>query len=186
MGVLTEEDGALLISIARQAIQAQLNSENYSPENVPSHLKQNHGVFCTLKAGHGVLRGCIGLPYPVKPLIEALQEAATSAAFSDPRFKPLTKQEDFKIEITVLTQPEPFSCPKQDIPSKIVIGKHGLIVKKGITSGLLLPQVASDSHMSAIEFLEATCWKAGLPVKSWRDEGIEILFFEGQVFEERT
>ena len=186
MGVLAEEDGAFLISIARQAIQAQLNSENYAPKNVPGHLEQNQGVFCTLKAEHGVLRGCIGLPYPIKPLIEALQEAALGAAFGDPRFKPLTKQEEFKIEITVLTQPEPFNCPKQDIPSKIVIGKHGLIVKKGMASGLLLPQVASDAHMSAVEFLEATCWKAGLPVKAWKDEDTGILFFEGQVFEEKT
>jgi len=185
MGVLTQKQGNFLISIARSTIQAKLDSQEYTPQNIPEDLNQKQGVFCTLKTKLNVLRGCIGLPYPVIPLAQALQEAAIGAAFQDPRFKPLGKDEKFKIEITVLTKPELFTCQKQEIPKKIILGKHGIIVKKENSVGLLLPQVATESRMSAIEFLEATCWKAGLPSKAWEDLETDVLFFEGQVFEEQ-
>jgi len=59
-----------------------------------------------------------------------------------------------------------------------------LIVKFGIYSGLLLPQVATEYNMSPLEFLESTCEKAGLSKDSWKKETCHVYYFEGQIFEE--
>jgi uncharacterized protein (TIGR00296 family) len=68
-------------------------------------------------------------------------------------------------------------------PSKVKVGVHGLIVRKGNRSGLLLPQVAVDHHMDRETFLSQTCVKAGLPPESWRGKA-DLSAFEAQVFSE--
>jgi len=66
--------------------------------------------------------------------------------------------------------------------NEIEIGKHGLLIKMDMHSGLLLPQVASENHWSVIEFLEQTCLKAGLPMKSYFDKQVEIYKFTAEIF----
>jgi len=186
MGRLTEKQGKALVSLARQAITSYLAEGKAikAPEGLP---REKQGVFCTLKTKLDVLRGCIGLPYPTKPLADAVIDAAVSSAVGDPRFKPVELDElgDIKIELTVLTVPEELTCPKNDIPKNITIGKHGLIIEQGRTGGLLLPQVAVENGpWKPIEFLEAVCWKAGLPPHAWMDPKTKLYTFEGQIFEE--
>lgn len=125
------------------------------------------------------LRGCIGFPYPVKPLAEAVQEAAVGAALQDPRFPPLRAEElsALEIEISVLTPPKSLE------PSQVKVGVHGLIVSRGGRSGLLLPQVAMEYGWDAPTFLAQTCLKAGLPKDAWRKDA-ELSAFEAQVFSE--
>ena len=60
---------------------------------------------------------------------------------------------------------------------------HGLFIRKGPRSGLLLPQVAVQNRWTAEEFLEQTCLKAGLNPRAWKGE-TEVLGFEAQVFGE--
>ncbi|MCK4327272.1 MAG: TIGR00296 family protein [Candidatus Diapherotrites archaeon] len=185
MAKIPQAEGKQLLALARKAITTYLEKrERISPPKEPS---EKRGVFCTLRTRHDVLRGCIGLPYPTKPLAEAIVEAAISSAAGDPRFKPVTAEElgEIRIELTVLTTPEELECPKAEMPGKIEIGRHGLIVKGQYTSGLLLPQVAVENGpWSPVEFLEATCWKAGLPPQAWKEEGVKISLFEGQIFTE--
>jgi uncharacterized protein (TIGR00296 family) len=64
----------------------------------------------------------------------------------------------------------------------IEVGKHGLYVKKGFYSGLLLPQVASEYSWTRQTFLEETCRKAGLPRNAWKEKGTEIFMFSAEVF----
>lgn len=176
--------GSELIALARRAITEYLKNSETIAVSEPA---EKQGVFCTLKTKHDVLRGCIGFPYPVKPLGQAIIDAAIAAATADPRFKPveLAELDDLKIELTILTVPQELTCAKEEIPNKIEIGKHGLIVGKGAASGLLLPQVAVENGpWSSIEFLEATCWKAGLPPHAWKEEETKIFTFEGEIFEE--
>lgn len=125
------------------------------------------------------LRGCIGFPYPIKPLAEAVQEAAISAALQDPRFPPVRAEEmsALEIEISVLT------VPKDIEPDQIKVGVHGLIVSKGNRSGLLLPQVAMEYHWDAEMFLRQTYLKAGLSEETWKDKA-NLYSFEAQVFSE--
>ena len=58
-----------------------------------------------------------------------------------------------------------------------------MVIRKGIFSGLLLPQVASEYGWDRNEFLERICEKAGLPRGAWR-ENAEIYIFSAQVFHE--
>ena len=189
--LLTEEEGKEGLRLARQAIEKHL-SENRRLKaeevHVPASFEEDRGVFVTLNK-HGDLRGCIGYPYPVFKLKDAIIDAAISAAVSDPRFPPVTKEEfeDIVIELTILTTPQVLKAAKpKDLPKQIEIGRHGLIVKKGMYQGLLLPQVATEYEWSAEEFLCQTCWKAGLPQDAWLDKDTEVSTFEGQIFKEEN
>ena len=62
------------------------------------------------------------------------------------------------------------------------MGKHGLLMRRGASSGLLLPQVATDYGWDRTTFLEHTCQKAGLPKDAWKDKATEIYTFSADVF----
>ncbi len=185
--MLTEEEGKEGLKLARAAIEKYL-SENIKikdGEDLPVIFEEKRGVFVTLNK-YGDLRGCIGYPYPIFKLKEAIIDAAISAAVNDPRFPSVTKEEigDIVIEITILTTPQVLKTKPKDLPKQVEIGRHGLIVKRGIYQGLLLPQVATEYNWSAEEFLCQTCWKAGLPQDAWLEEDTEVSTFEGQIFKE--
>ncbi len=189
--MLTLEEGASLVRLARRSIERYLMDARI-PENQTSNprLMKKSGVFVTLyRYPEKMLRGCIGFPYPVYPLWEATKRAAISAAVEDPRFRPLSLDElpDIIIEVSVLTPPERIDNLVEDrleIPRLIKTGSHGLIVKRGMFSGLLLPQVATEFGFSEEVFLDETCRKAGLEPGCWRDENTEVYRFEAEIFEE--
>ena len=185
--MLTEGEGKEGLKLARAAIEQYL-SENVkikAPDDLPGCFEEKRGVFVTLNK-YDNLRGCIGYPYPLFKLKDAVIDAAISAAVSDPRFPSVTKEEfgDIDIEITILTTPQVLKEKPKDLPKQIEIGRHGLIVKKGRYQGLLLPQVATENNWSVEEFLCQTCWKAGLPQDAWLEEDTEVSTFEGQIFKE--
>jgi uncharacterized protein (TIGR00296 family) len=187
MSMLTEGEGKEGLKLARAAIEQYL-SENVkikAPDDLPGCFEEKRGVFVTLNK-YDNLRGCIGYPYPIFKLKDAVIDAAISAAVSDPRFPSVTKEEfgDIDIEITILTTPQVLKEKPKDLPKQIEIGRHGLIVKKGRYQGLLLPQVATENNWSVEEFLCQTCWKAGLPQDAWLEEDTEVSTFEGQIFKE--
>jgi AmmeMemoRadiSam system protein A len=178
--MVSREDQQLLLQLARNAIQTTVQKGRKLPmvESLSPLLREKRGVFVTLWM-EGELRGCIGFPFPVKPLAEAVQEAAVSAALQDPRFPPVRMEElsRVEIEISVLTPPKPTE------PGRIQIGVHGLIARRGNRSGLLLPQVAMEYHWDKETFLQQTCVKAGLGPDDWKEKA-EISSFEAQVFSE--
>ncbi|MCS7264824.1 MAG: TIGR00296 family protein [Armatimonadetes bacterium] len=190
--LLDLEKGKFLLKLARQAIESALLSGEVisAPQEVDEVLRQPRGVFVTLHEQIGdnkILRGCIGLPYPVKPLVEATIESALKAAFHDPRFPPLGAEELEKVtvEVSVLTTPKLLetSDPK-DYPSLIVIGRDGLIVESDWQRGLLLPQVAVEHGFDAATFLDQTCLKAGLPKDAWLKGKVKVYTFQAQIFAE--
>ena len=65
---------------------------------------------------------------------------------------------------------------------EIEIGVDGLIIQKGYSRGLLLPQVATENAFGIEEFLEHTCMKAGISADSWMDESCDVYKFQGQIF----
>ncbi|KUG20881.1 putative acr [hydrocarbon metagenome] len=184
--MLTPEEGAIAVQIARRAIEHAVSGERFSLPEMPPAFAQKRGVFVTIKQ-HGMLRGCIGLPYPVKPLAEAVVEAAISAATEDPRFPPVSARElgNIILEVTVLTLPAPLEGPPESRHEKVKVGTHGLIVSGRGTSGLLLPQVPLEWRWDSREFLDHTCMKAGLPTGCWKKSDITVLTFEGQIFGEQ-
>ena len=192
--MLTKPDGELAIRLARRAIEECLKKGiKLMPDNLPKVFNENRGVFVTLKTPELIqgiekrkeLRGCIGRPYPILSLGEAIIISAINAARDDPRFHPVKPEEinGLIIEVTVLTVPKLISAKPRDLPDKIVIGRDGLIVAAGRCSGLLLPQVAVEHGFDCTEFLCQTCMKAGLMPDAWLN-GAEVYSFEGQIFEE--
>jgi AmmeMemoRadiSam system protein A len=141
-------------------------------------LKENRGAFVTLQK-QGQLRGCIGYIEGHGPLHHTIQEMAEAAAFRDPRFSPVKEKElsELDIEISVLT-------PLQRIKdvNEIQVGTHGIYIKKGWYSGLLLPQVATEYGWDRQTFLEHTCQKAGLPSTAWKEKDTEIYIFSADIF----
>jgi AmmeMemoRadiSam system protein B/AmmeMemoRadiSam system protein A len=178
LGLSTEEK-ALLHRIAKESIDARLlNKKAPALDSLPPALKEKRGAFVTLNK-HDQLRGCIGRLAADRPLGEVVAEMAQAAALQDPRFRPVTADElkDLEIEISVLT---PFKRIA-DV-DEIQVGKHGLLMRNGGSSGLLLPQVATDQGWDRTTFLEYTCRKAGLPVDAWKDKNTEIYIFSADVF----
>jgi uncharacterized protein len=179
IGEYSREDADRLIELARKSIEEQFSE--FKPEFPKGkQFMQARGVFVTLTL-NGKLRGCIGFPMPIMPVAQAIYESAKSAAFSDPRFSPLKKEElgKIKIEISILTQP--VECK----PESVKVGRDGLIASYVGYSGLLLPQVATENKMSRLEFLEAVCNKAGLPKDSWQKPGFKLSSFQAEIFGEQ-
>lgn len=188
--MLTETEGKAAVKLARKTIETFL-SEGRVPRSqesgagLPPVFGENRGVFVTLTE-QGLLRGCIGHPYPDSTLKDAILDSAISAATRDPRFPPVEEDElkNIVVEVTILTQPEKINASPKELPDKVEIGKHGLIVKQGYCQGLLLPQVAPENNMDSIDFLSHTCMKAGLSPDAWV-KGAEVYCFEGQIFKEK-
>ncbi len=176
---LSDQDRAQLHSIARRTVEATCRGEQTPPIRTSSpKLKEPRAAFVTLYK-KGELRGCIGYVTARKPLADAVAEMAEAAALHDPRFKPVRPDElgDIKIEISVLTP-----IKKVNSPEEIEVGRHGLVISKDGTMGLLLPQVATEQGWDRNTFLEHTCLKAGLPRNAWKEKGTEIYIFSAEVF----
>jgi AmmeMemoRadiSam system protein B/AmmeMemoRadiSam system protein A len=177
---LTDADKRALLTLVRETITRKLSRQTVPmAQGLSSEAQQKRGVFVTLKK-RGDLRGCIGRMIPDKPLHELVGAVALQSALEDPRFKPVTLPElkDLEIEISVLT-------PMTPVPSAdhIVVGRDGVLIRKGGRSAVFLPQVAPEQGWGRDEMLEHLCRKAGLLPGSWK-EGSELLTFQAIVFSE--
>lgn len=182
-------DGRELIKVARKSIDyTSASGKRLSETTEKKRLLEKRGCFVTLNTfPDNELRGCVGFPYPVLPLWNAVIEGAMQAAFNDTRFSRVQANELDKIllEISILTVPEEISGGKSGLAEDIVIGEDGLIIKKGGHSGLLLPQVAREHNWSAETFLDECCRKAGVVPGSWRQKGCSVFKFQAQIFSEK-
>ncbi len=191
---LSLEDGVFLVKLARRTVETKLveGKTLEPPDDTPEHLRRPGMVFTTIETYHGPdkrsLRGCIGFLQPVYPLVEAVIRSALEAAFNDPRFYPLEKHEldHVTFEVAILSVPEPLEISDRwELPKKIIIGRHGLVARRGLFQGTLLPQVPVEYCWDPETFLAETCMKAGMEPDCWLDSSVEILFYEGRVFQER-
>jgi len=178
---LNNTEKKLLLDLARKTIKARLMGMN-PPDIVPESdkLKEPRGAFVTLHK-NGQLRGCIGYVEPIKPLYQAVIDMAIAAAFQDPRFPPLSKEEFNAISIEISAM-SPLKKIK-DV-SEIQVGVHGILIKRGFYQGLLLPQVATEQGWDRNTFLEHTCYKAGMGPDCWKHPDTEIYIFSAEVFSE--
>ncbi|MEM5793190.1 MAG: TIGR00296 family protein [Candidatus Aenigmatarchaeota archaeon] len=181
---MNNKDGKELLDLARRSVEKYLQKKWKLEE---TRFKEKMGVFVSIHTINGELRGCIGYPYPVLPLGEAVQKAAISAAFEDPRFPPIARDELNRVvfEISVLTKPKLIEVkdPK-DYLKEVRIGEDGIIIERGFYSGLLLPQVAIEHKLSVKEFLDHTCMKAGMNPRCWLDKDVKVYKFQAQIFKE--
>jgi AmmeMemoRadiSam system protein A len=177
---LSEVEKEKLLEIARETLTEHLTTGT-TPEYTLEGpgLLQEVAAFVTLRRRDGELRGCIGRVEISQPLYRTVQDCAISAATNDFRFSPVTAAElnDIHIEISALSPFRPIGSPDE-----IQIGRHGLLIRRDLRVGLLLPQVASDRGWDRDEYLRAICTKAGLPNDAWRNADLYV--FTAEVFEE--
>ena len=186
---LSEDEGKYLLGLARKTIEDTLNNAE-SPridwkKELPDKFKEKLGTFVTVTI-KGNLRGCIGHIIPRMTLIEGIQANAVNAAFRDPRFPPLTRDEfdRIEIEVSILTRPQELSYEDgEDLLRKLRPGVDGVILKKGFHEATFLPQVW-EQLPGKEEFLAHLCLKAGLSHDSWRKEKLTVSTYQVQAFEE--
>lgn len=181
--MLSEAQRKRLLQIARESITGFVkDGKRKSFTEKDPLLNQQMGAFVTLHES-GELRGCIGNMVGSGPLYQTVAEMAVEAATGDPRFQRLSPGEIGKIdiEISVLS---PLKRVKNI--DEIKIPGHGVIVKRGFSSGVYLPQVADETGWSKEEFLTSLCaHKAGLSPDAWKDPNTEIYIFTAEVFGEK-
>jgi len=171
---LSEEDRRAILVVARQgvfhAVRHGWPIASYPRTGV---FAEHCGLFVTLHVA-GKLRGCIGIIDAHSTLGENLAHCSADAALHDPRFPPMRMEEleHLNIEVSVLSAIQPIR------PEDVEIGRHGLLIERGRHRGLLLPQVASEHHLSREQFLDETCRKAGLPRDAWKEPGVMLFGFE--------
>jgi hypothetical protein len=187
---IDDELGKILLKTARQTIADQLGLE-VGPEkksdtgSYPSELDSPRGTFVTLKINNQ-LRGCIGNLTPETPVLQGVKNNAINAAFHDPRFSPLSKEEFGKvqIEVSLLTQPEPLEYrDAADLLDKLRPHVDGVIIQKGPYSATFLPQVWEQLPEKQA-FLQQLCMKAGLSANAWQRGDLKVLTYQVQYFEE--
>ncbi len=188
---LTREQGSELVLMARNALEefAVKNKVAVPDRWDDEYLNEKRGVFVTLKRGDGSLRGCVGFPFPIKPLGAATIEATLAAASKDPRFPQVESSEvpNLSVEVSVLTQPEVISVSRPtEYPGSVTVGQDGLIISAGSYSGLLLPQVGTEFGLGPDDLLSETCVKAGLMPDAWLSGRVVVQKFQTEIFSEEA
>lgn len=191
---LSLQEGEFLVKLARKAVETFVTNRIRIgvPRGTDSKLLTKCGVFVTLEAfmassPERELRGCIGYPLPDHPLAEATIDSAVSACSEDFRFPPVRSSElsEIVIEVSVLTPPALIKVDDPKVyPSKIKVGRSGLMVERGWNKGLLLPQVPVEWGWDEEQFLAQCCVKAGLPPNEWLKKTTKVYAFEGLIFQE--
>ncbi len=169
----------LLLKYARTTLERIFATETVPlPRNLGKSMTVRRAAFVTLRK-HGELRGCIGNMTEDRPLGTVIGAMALQAAFNDPRFEPLNQAEmsEIEIEISVLT---PFSEVRS--ADEIVLGRDGVILRKGNRQAVFLPQVATETGWSKETFLDQLCFKAGMRAGEWKEA--KLLTFQAEVFSE--
>ncbi len=185
---LSEEEKRMLLNVARRSIEERLlagRTLSIDLKDFPARLRDPGASFVTLTIG-GQLRGCIGSVEAHQPLVIDVRDNALKAAFSDPRFPPLSRSEldRIDIEVSVLTHPEPIPfTDTEDLLRQIRPGVDGLILEYGYFRGLFLPQVW-EQLPDRREFMAHLSLKAGLPADAYTYPGVTIKRFHVLAFSE--
>lgn len=187
---MTETDKQFLLQEARASIMGLFSKEAEEGEEASVEgwvnvsecsrsIKAHCGAFVTLTRW-GKLRGCMGMMMSDEPLLHTVREMAVAAAVEDPRFPRLSmkEMEEVEIEISVLSP-----LKKIEHASEIVLGEHGIYLVKGRSSGVYLPQVATEAGWDVEQFLgHCAREKARIGWDGWKSA--DIYTFTSTVFSE--
>lgn len=157
---------SIVLRVAKSAIFGEFDSSyNFDRDAVLKEhpfLNRDGAAFVTLKYDHN-LRGCIGSIIAHRKLFDDIVHNALSAAFGDPRFRPLSVDElsHIELEVSVLSEPEILDYDDfDDLVKKVIPKVDGLILKHGVHQGTFLPQVWEQLPTPEL-FLEHLSLKAG-------------------------
>lgn len=190
--ILSQEQGQVLVKLARQTIMkslgqkvAEAETDSLNAALADDCFQSCYGTFVTLQID-GQLRGCIGNLTATEPITTGVRRNAINAAFHDPRFSPLTVKEldRVEIEVSILTEPRLLEFrDNADLLKKLRPNIDGVIIRKGHASATFLPQVWEQLSQPR-EFLAHLCMKAGLSPDAWQNSEIEVSIYQVQYFEE--
>lgn len=181
---LTTADKEYLLDIARRSLEAAVKGLPFHlAADTPEALQEARGCFVTLTK-NGALRGCIGYIEPIKPLVAAVVDNAKNAALADPRFAKVTSAElaYVKVEVSVLTRPLPMQyATPEDLLSKLVPKRDGVILSRGFNQSTYLPQVW-EQLPDKVTFLEQLSLKGGMSRDGWKTA--EVKTYRAEHFSE--
>ena len=195
-GDLEKELGQALVRLARRTIAEKFTrtdvltggafTDNGPGDNlIAPELQEERGTFVTLKINNR-LRGCIGSLTGSEPLLANVQRNALNAAFHDPRFAPLSRDEleQVEIEVSILTEARQLSySDAEDLLAKLRPQEDGVIIQQGPARATFLPQVWEQLPNPA-DFLSHLCRKAGLPGDAWCSGDLQVSTYQVQYFHE--
>jgi AmmeMemoRadiSam system protein A len=179
------EQGRLLIALARQAIASEFDEADAALPH-PDWLDQPGAVFVTLTR-NGELRGCIGSLEAQRALIDDVQSNARAAAFKDPRFPPLSRDElpGTRVEVSLLSPAQPMRCASEaDALAQLRPGIDGVILEHGWHRATFLPQVW-EQLPEPRQFMAHLKRKAGLAADFWVDD-LRLATYQVEKFKEEA
>lgn len=166
--------GRTLLAVARDSLAEAfgLREPGDSPgDSREPWLDEPGATFVTLRRS-GSLRGCVGSLRAYRPLRDDVRANARTAAFSDTRFPPLTRDElaEVDLEVSLLSAPEPLSAASEEEALALLRpGIDGVILEYHNHRGTFLPQVW-EQLPEPREFLAHLKHKAGLPPGFWHPD----------------
>lgn len=173
----------ICLNLARKSVEYYLKNKMILPvpKNLPDFLiKNKKGVFISIfKKNKDELRGCIGTYKPTrKNIAEEIIHNSLSAAFGDPRFAPLTKNElnNLFLEVSVLEKPTQIKSFKELDPKIFGI----IIISENGKQALLLPDIQGIKTRE--QQLMAICQKANIDPSK---EKINLFKFKIEKFSEK-
>lgn len=182
---LSAAERATLLKLARRSLVASVTSSwprsLTDGLSIGPRLKRKQGAFVTLKK-RGRLRGCIGTILPRMPLYQAVIKNAQNAALYDRRFGQVTVSElsDIEVEISALSVPRKVASYRD-----IVVGTHGIILRRGHGSATYLPHVATEQKWDRPTTLRHLSRKAGLDASGWKDPRTVFHVYTAEVWSEK-
>ncbi len=185
---LSEEDRSVLLRLARQAMEEAVHGRMLKPldlKNFSEPLRSLGASFVTLTK-FGQLRGCIGALEAYQPLAEDVREHAVAAALHDFRFPAVQPDEleDIRIEISRIMPSEELEYENdQDLVSKLIPHKHGVILQDGVSRATFLPQVWEKLPRPE-DFLSHLCQKMGAHPDVWRYKKLNVKVYQVEEFHE--
>lgn len=177
------DPGPALLVRARNAIAGHFKQATRAEPPHPA-LALPGATFVTLTQS-GQLRGCIGSLQAHRQLDQDVRANAVAAAFSDPRFAPLTAEElpRTRVEVSLLTAPQPMTFTDEaDALRQLRPNIDGIIFIAGQRRSTFLPQVWEQLPQPRV-FMAHLKQKAGLPADYWSSE-VQLQRYEVQKWKE--
>ncbi len=168
--IMTTDAGRILIPLARAAIGRELGHDLPAAADA-AWLHAPGATFVTLTAS-GQLRGCIGTLEAHRPLLEDVTANAVAAAFRDPRFQPLGRDEftAVAVEVSLLSAMEILRFDDEaSALAQLRPDIDGVVLQYGRHRSTFLPQVW-EQLPDRTEFIAQLKYKAGLPPDFWSSE----------------
>lgn len=184
LNAITAEQRHLILQLAASGVASSVTGQplKVPPEAMGEFAKSIvMGAFVTLKRGE-VLRGCCGVLGKPMALGPAVSSAAIRTAKEDQRMAPISPSElpFLSLDVSLLGPFKRVEAEGAERAKAVKIGKQGVMIQRGAQSGLLLPSVAVERGWNAVQFLQAVCSKAKLPIGAWESPDCQVLTFDGE------